>query len=79
MSQTSSCSDRREFLRRLGRNAAAAAVAAMTALLLMRNGKAETSPCRRRGQCRGCDLADTCSMPAAKAERRRTAREAGDD
>ena len=66
-------------MRRLGRNAAVAAVAAMTALLLMRNGKTAAPPaCSGRGRCGCCALAGKCSLPAAEAARRRTAPEDGD-
>jgi len=79
MSKTTRRSNRREFLRGLGRGVAVAAVAGVTALLLLRNGKAAAPPeCPGGGRCKGCRRAATCSLPPARDAQRRAATEDDD-
>jgi len=70
---------RREFFRRLGRAGAGAGRAALTTVLLVRNGDATAAPaCPNGEQCRRCGLARTCGLPAAEARRTASIREDDD-
>ena len=79
MSRTNVDDNRREFLRRLGRTAAGAGLAALTGVLLVRNGDAAAAPaCPNDQRCRCCGLARTCELPAAEALRAAPPREDDD-
>ena len=59
----SSTTGRREFLRSLGRTAAAAALAALAWLSARRAGRTDAAPpCARPGGCAGCPAAGRCSQ-----------------
>jgi hypothetical protein len=69
---------RREFFAWLARGGAAAALAAVGAVLGLRNlGRATEDPCARMDVCRSCDRADDCGLPQALLFR--DAREEGRD
>ena len=70
MNKSNSGDSRRELLRRVGRTAAVSGAAALTAVLLVRNGDATAAPaCPNDQRCRCCGLARTCELPAAEALR----------
>lgn len=78
MNERCSDADRREFFRLMGRLAAGAGLAAMTAVLLVRDGDATATPtCTGDGRCGCCALGGSCSLPPARTRRQRTRREDG--
>ena len=79
MNEPNAGDSRRELLRRAGRTAAGAGVAALTGVLLIRNGDVAAAPaCPRDGRCGCCGRAGTCELPAARALRAAPTRENDD-
>jgi hypothetical protein len=65
--------NRRQFMQDAARGVATGAIAAVAWLLVSRDRTVRSeAPCINRGACRGCSLADDCSLPAALSMRQVT-------